>query len=81
MLTEGLIDWILLSGFEMFNAEHMVFTCSSCHATYSRNDFHGVRDSRFYYQCFIAAGILKKLMLRPDELALVKALVVFSPGE
>jgi len=79
LLREGMLDWVLLSGFEAFNSESLVFTCSSCHHTWSKDEFESLKDKRFFFQSFVATAAVKKLHLHKDELAILKALVIFSP--
>lgn len=75
-----MLDWILLSNCILFDKKYMVIICSSCHTVYSWRDFRDIGDPGFFQQSFLADSVLKRLNLYKDELALLKALSIFSPG-
>lgn len=79
LLRESMLDWVLLSGFESFDSDELVFTCGSCRSTWTQRDFADMKDKRFFFQSFVATAALKKVRLQKDELAILKALVLFSP--
>ena len=81
LFTEAMLDWVLISGYEAFNKEKLVFTCCTCKCTWSKEEFHVLKDEEFFMQSFVATASLKKLRLRKDELAILKALAIFSPGK
>ena len=76
-----MLEWLTLSCFQVFDCDRNMFICSNCLTIYSSDDFQGIGDPGFYPQSVTAATIIKKLNLHQEEMAVFKALAMYSPGE
>jgi len=81
LLREGMLDWVMFSTYEAMDCKSNVSICASCQNVYTMKDFQDIGDPGYYQQSLLAAKVLHRLQLYPEELAVFKALSIYSPGE
>ena len=55
--------------------------CASCQNVYTMKDFRDIGDPGYYQQSLLAAKVLHRLEFYPEELAVLKALSIYTPGK
>ena len=79
-ILASVYEYWVLCNYHTVNQKENLYTCS-CGITMDAEDLHKMCEYRFVQEMFHVAGVLQRLNLDQQEIALLKGIIILSTGE